>query len=70
MYSVMAIFKSSIVWGLFEYTEFFIAQRLFDHPVHTNVAQRDELHYWTFLDIRKGVTSVGRFPGSVRLSFC
>jgi hypothetical protein len=22
MYSVMAIFKSSIVWGLFEYTEF------------------------------------------------
>ena len=25
MYSVMAIFKSSVVWGLFEYTEFFIA---------------------------------------------
>ena len=25
MYSVMAIFKSSIVWGFFEYTEFFIA---------------------------------------------
>jgi hypothetical protein len=25
MYSVTAIFKSSIVWGLFEYTEFFIA---------------------------------------------
>jgi hypothetical protein len=25
MSSVMAIFKSSIVWGLFEYTEFFIA---------------------------------------------
>jgi hypothetical protein len=25
MYSVMAIFRSSIVWGLFEYTEFFIA---------------------------------------------
>jgi hypothetical protein len=25
MYSVMAIFISSIVWGLFEYTEFFIA---------------------------------------------
>jgi hypothetical protein len=25
MYSVMAIFKSSIVWGLFECTEFFIA---------------------------------------------
>jgi hypothetical protein len=25
MYSVMAIFKSSIVWGLFKYTEFFIA---------------------------------------------
>ena len=24
MYSVMAIFNSSIVWGLFEYTEFFI----------------------------------------------
>jgi len=24
-YSVMAIFKSSVVWGLFEYTEFFIA---------------------------------------------
>jgi NAD-dependent oxidoreductase involved in siderophore biosynthesis len=27
MYSVMAIFKSSIVWGLFEYTEFFIASQ-------------------------------------------
>jgi hypothetical protein len=26
MYCVMATFKSSIVWGLFEYTEFFIAQ--------------------------------------------
>ena len=25
MYSVMAILKSSVVWGLFEYTEFFIA---------------------------------------------
>jgi hypothetical protein len=25
MYSVIAIFKSSIVWGVFEYTEFFIA---------------------------------------------
>jgi hypothetical protein len=25
VYSVMTIFKSSIVWGLFEYTEFFIA---------------------------------------------
>jgi hypothetical protein len=25
MYSVMAIFSSSIVWGLFEYTGFFIA---------------------------------------------
>jgi len=25
MYSVMAIFNSSIVWGLFEYTEFLIA---------------------------------------------
>ena len=25
MYSVMAIFNSSIVWGLFEYTEFVIA---------------------------------------------
>jgi len=25
MYSMMAIFNSSIVWGLFEYTEFFIA---------------------------------------------
>jgi hypothetical protein len=25
MYSVMAIFNSSIVWGSFEYTEFFIA---------------------------------------------
>jgi len=24
MYSVTAIFKPSIVWGLFEYTEFFI----------------------------------------------
>jgi hypothetical protein len=25
MYSVMANFNSSIVWGMFEYTEFFIA---------------------------------------------
>jgi len=25
MYFVMAIFNSSIVWGLFEYTKFFIA---------------------------------------------
>ena len=25
MYSLMAIFNSSVVWGLFEYTEFFIA---------------------------------------------
>jgi len=25
MYSVMAIFNSSLVWGLFEYTEFFVA---------------------------------------------
>jgi hypothetical protein len=33
MYSVIAIFKSSIVWGLFKYTEFFNAQRIFDHPV-------------------------------------
>jgi hypothetical protein len=24
MYSVMAIFKSSVMWGLFSYTEFFI----------------------------------------------
>jgi hypothetical protein len=27
MYSVMAIFNSSIVWGLFEYNEFVIAPR-------------------------------------------
>jgi hypothetical protein len=27
MYSVMAIFRSSIVWGLFEYSEFFIASQ-------------------------------------------
>jgi hypothetical protein len=27
MYSVMVIFKSSIVWGLFEYTECFIAPK-------------------------------------------
>ena len=27
MYSMMAIFKSSIVWGLFEYTEFFITHQ-------------------------------------------
>jgi hypothetical protein len=38
MYSVIAIFKSSVVWGLFEYTELFIAphwgaQRIFYHPV-------------------------------------
>jgi hypothetical protein len=32
MNSVMAIFKSSVVWGLFEYTESG-AQRHFDHPV-------------------------------------
>jgi hypothetical protein len=32
MYSVMAIFKSSIVWGLFEYNEY-TAQRISDHPV-------------------------------------
>jgi hypothetical protein len=25
MYSVMAIFKSSVEWGLFQHTEFFIA---------------------------------------------
>jgi len=25
MYSVMAVFNSSVVWGLFEYTEFLIA---------------------------------------------
>jgi hypothetical protein len=30
MYSVMAIFKSSIVWGLFEYPGSTGAQRLFD----------------------------------------
>ena len=36
MYSVMAIFKSSIAWGLFEYIESG-AQRLFDHPVHIRV---------------------------------
>jgi hypothetical protein len=33
MYSVMAILKSSVVWGLFEYTESG-AQRLFYHPVY------------------------------------
>jgi len=33
MYPVMAIFKSSIVRGVFEYTESG-AQRLFDHPVY------------------------------------
>jgi hypothetical protein len=27
MYSVMAIFNSSLVWELFEYTEFFIASQ-------------------------------------------
>jgi hypothetical protein len=32
MYSVMAIFTSSVMWGLFEYTESG-AQRHFDHPV-------------------------------------
>jgi len=32
MYSVMAIFKPSIVWGMFEYTDSG-AQRLSDHPV-------------------------------------
>jgi hypothetical protein len=44
MYSVMAIFKSSLVWGLLEYTEFFIppqrkksgAQRLSDHPASSS----------------------------------
>jgi hypothetical protein len=33
MYSVMAIFNSSIMWGFFEYTELG-AQRLFDHSIH------------------------------------
>jgi hypothetical protein len=37
MYSAMAIFKSSIVWGLFEYTEFFIA------PQRKNRVHRDFL---------------------------
>jgi len=32
MHSVMVIFKSSVVWGLFEYTESG-AQRLYDYPV-------------------------------------
>jgi hypothetical protein len=32
MHSVLAILKSSIVWGLFQYTES-DAQRLFDHPI-------------------------------------
>jgi len=32
MYSVIAIFKSSVVWGLFEYTESGV-QRFFDHSV-------------------------------------
>jgi hypothetical protein len=32
MYSVTAIFKSSIWWGLFEYPELG-AERVFDHPV-------------------------------------
>jgi hypothetical protein len=27
MYSEMAIFKPSIVWGFFEYTEFFLAHQ-------------------------------------------
>ena len=36
MCSVMAIFKSSIVWGLFEYTGSG-AQRLFDHPLYIRV---------------------------------
>jgi hypothetical protein len=42
MFSVMVIFKSSVVWGLFQYTDFFIApqakkksgaQKFFYHPV-------------------------------------
>jgi hypothetical protein len=34
----MAIFKPSIVWGLFEYSEFLSgAQRLFDRPVYAKV---------------------------------
>jgi hypothetical protein len=39
MYSAMAIFKSSVVWGLFEYTESG-AQRLFDHPVVLTLARK------------------------------
>jgi hypothetical protein len=35
MYSVMTIFISSIVWGLFEYAEFFIA------PQRKNRAEKD-----------------------------
>ena len=40
MYSVMAIFKSSIVWGLFEYTEFFIA------PQRKKTRQRKVRRSW------------------------
>jgi hypothetical protein len=45
----MAAFKSSIVWGLFEYLEFFIQQTVFVHPVlcsvdlHRNISvQQDQ----------------------------
>jgi hypothetical protein len=46
--SLTAIFKTSIAWGLFEYTEFLHcnlqARRLFDHPVDKWAAVGDIAH--------------------------
>jgi hypothetical protein len=39
MYSVMAIFRSSVVWGLYDYTEFFIAPQR-NHQVYRNFCSR------------------------------
>jgi hypothetical protein len=65
MYSVMAIFKSSVVWGLFEYAELFIAQSLFDYPVlrfyiqHTALLQpwRSTKNYFFFPRLKSLITA-------------
>jgi hypothetical protein len=46
MYSVMAIINSSIVWGLFEYTEFFVA------PQRKKIGRRKILGSWRPNDFR------------------
>jgi hypothetical protein len=42
MYCVMGIFKSSIVWGLFKYTEvFFNRTETFDHSVYAKDVKKE-----------------------------